>query len=46
MNARRFDAIMLQTKTVDAKATPFGVEVTFAAAPVKFVIDPHGELGK
>ncbi len=32
MNARRFDHIMLKTKTVGAKATPAGIEVTFAAA--------------
>jgi dihydrolipoamide dehydrogenase len=32
MNAPRFDAIMLKTKTVGAKATPEGIEVTFAAA--------------
>ena len=32
MNAPRFDNIMLKTKTVDAKATPAGIEVTFAAA--------------
>ncbi len=29
MNAHRFDNIMLKTKTVDAKATPAGIEVTF-----------------
>ena len=28
-NAPRFDAIMLKTKTVDAKATPAGIDVTF-----------------
>jgi dihydrolipoamide dehydrogenase len=32
MNARRFDNIMLKTKTVGAKATPAGIEVTFASA--------------
>ncbi|MFZ4626082.1 MAG: dihydrolipoyl dehydrogenase, partial [Rhodoferax sp.] len=32
MNAKRFDAIMLKTKTVGAKATPEGIEVTFAPA--------------
>ena len=32
MNAPRFDNIMLKTKTVDAKATPEGIEVTFASA--------------
>ena len=32
MNAPRFDNIMLSTKTVGAKATPAGIEVTFAAA--------------
>ncbi|KQO20136.1 dihydrolipoyl dehydrogenase [Acidovorax sp. Leaf78] len=32
MNAPRFDNIMLKTKTVGAKATPEGIEVTFAAA--------------
>jgi len=31
MNAPRFDNIMLKTKTVGAKATPEGIEVTFAA---------------
>ena len=31
MNAPRFDNIMLKTKTVGAKATPQGIEVTFAA---------------
>jgi len=30
MNAKRFDNIMLKTKTVGAKATPEGIEVTFA----------------
>lgn len=29
MNAPRFDNIMLKTKTVGAKATPVGIEVTF-----------------
>ncbi len=32
MNAPRFDNIMLKTKTVGAKATPAGIEVSFAAA--------------
>ena len=32
MNAPRFDNIMLKTKTVGAKATPAGIEVTFAPA--------------
>ena len=32
MNAPRFDNIMLNTKTVGAKATPKGIEVTFAPA--------------
>ncbi len=32
MNAPRFDNIMLNTKTVGAKATDAGIEVTFAAA--------------
>ncbi len=32
MNAPRFDNIMLKTKTVGAKATPEGIEVSFAAA--------------
>ena len=32
MNARRFDNIMLKTKTVGARATPEGIEVTFASA--------------
>ncbi|MBA3595349.1 MAG: dihydrolipoyl dehydrogenase [Polaromonas sp.] len=32
MNAPRFDNIMLKTKTVGAKATEAGIEVTFAAA--------------
>ena len=32
MNAPRFDNFMLKTKTVGAKATPAGIEVTFAAA--------------
>ncbi len=31
MNAPRFDNIMLNTKTVGAKATPAGIQVTFAA---------------
>jgi len=32
MNAKRFDNIMLKTKTVGAQATPEGIKVTFAAA--------------
>ncbi len=32
MNAKRFDNIMLKTKTVGAEATPEGIRVTFAAA--------------
>jgi dihydrolipoamide dehydrogenase len=32
MNAKRFDNIMLNTKTVSAKATDAGIEVHFAAA--------------
>ena len=32
MNAPRFDNIMLNTKTVGAKATPAGIEVTFESA--------------
>jgi dihydrolipoamide dehydrogenase len=32
MNAKRFDNIMLKTKTVGAKATPEGIEVTFESA--------------
>ncbi len=32
MNAPRFDSIMLNTKTVSAKAVSAGIEVTFAAA--------------
>ncbi len=32
MNAKRFDHIMLKTKTVGAEATPEGIKVTFAAA--------------
>ena len=32
MNAPRFDNIMLKTKTVGAKATPEGIEVTFESA--------------
>ena len=32
MNAPRFDNIMLKTKTVGAKATSAGIEVTFAAS--------------
>ncbi len=32
MNAKRFDNIMLKTKTVGAKATPEGIEVSFESA--------------
>jgi len=32
MNAKRFDNLMLKTKTVGARALPEGIEVTFAAA--------------
>ncbi|MBP3982637.1 dihydrolipoyl dehydrogenase, partial [Acidovorax sp. JG5] len=32
MNAKRFDNIMLKTKTVGAEATPDGIKVTFAPA--------------
>jgi dihydrolipoamide dehydrogenase len=32
MNAKRFDNVMLKTKTMGARATPDGIEVTFAAA--------------
>ena len=32
MNAKRFDNIMLKTKTVGAEATPEGIKVTFAPA--------------
>ncbi len=32
MNAKRFDNIMLKTKTVSARALPEGIEVTFASA--------------
>ena len=32
MNAKRFDNIMLKTKTVSARALPEGIEVTFEAA--------------
>ncbi len=32
MNAKRFDNIMLKTKTVGAEATPEGIKVSFAAA--------------
>ena len=32
MNAKRFDNIMLKTKTVGACALPEGIEATFAAA--------------
>ncbi len=32
MNAKRFDNIMLKTKTVSARALPEGIEVTFESA--------------
>jgi len=32
MNAKRFDNIMVNTKTIAARATPAGIEVTFAPA--------------
>jgi dihydrolipoamide dehydrogenase len=32
MNAKRFDTVMLKTKTTGAKATPKGIEVTFEGA--------------
>jgi dihydrolipoamide dehydrogenase len=32
LNAKRFDNILLKTKTVGARATPEGIEVTFAPA--------------
>jgi dihydrolipoamide dehydrogenase len=37
MNAKRFDKVMLKTKTVGAKATPAGIEVSFEGekAPAK-----------
>jgi len=40
MNAPRFDNIMLKTKTVGAKATPAGIEVTFASAEEGGVAPP------
>jgi dihydrolipoamide dehydrogenase len=40
MNAGRFDNIMLKTRTVAARATPEGVEVTFAAAEEGGVAPP------
>jgi len=41
MNAHRFDNIMLKTRTVGAKATPAGIEVTFEGegAPVPQTYD-------
>ena len=36
MNAKRFDNILLKTRTVGSKATPEGIEVTF---------DPSEERG-
>jgi dihydrolipoamide dehydrogenase len=41
MNAHRFDNILLKTKTVGAKATPAGIEVTFEGegAPVPQTYD-------
>jgi dihydrolipoamide dehydrogenase len=41
MNAKRFDNIMLKTKTVGAKALPEGIEVTFAAAEGGWQLPPH-----
>ncbi len=32
LNAKRFDNIMLKTKTVSARALPEGIEVTSASA--------------
>ncbi len=40
MNARRFDNIMLGTRTVDARATSDGIEVTFAAAQEGGAVPP------
>ncbi|MBK7050502.1 MAG: dihydrolipoyl dehydrogenase, partial [Rhodoferax sp.] len=40
MNAKRFDNIMLATKTVAARALPEGVEVTFAPAKEGVTVPP------
>jgi dihydrolipoamide dehydrogenase len=40
MNAKRFDNIMLATKTVAARALPDGVEVTFAPAKEGVTVPP------
>jgi len=40
MNAPRFDNIMLKTKTVGAKATPAGIEVTFESAEPGGAVPP------
>jgi dihydrolipoamide dehydrogenase len=40
MNAPRFDNIMLNTKTVAAKATPEGIEVTFEPAKEGVTVPP------
>jgi dihydrolipoamide dehydrogenase len=40
MNAKRFDNIMLKTKTVSARALPEGIEVTFESA------EPHTQRQK
>ncbi|MBU0590451.1 MAG: dihydrolipoyl dehydrogenase [Gammaproteobacteria bacterium] len=40
MNAPRFDNIMLKTRTVGAKATPAGIEVTFESAEPGGVAPP------
>jgi dihydrolipoamide dehydrogenase len=40
LNAKRFDNILLKTKTVGARATPEGIEVTFAAAEEGGTVPP------
>jgi dihydrolipoamide dehydrogenase len=40
MNAPRFDNILLKTKTVGAKATPKGIEVTFESAEPGGAVPP------
>ncbi len=40
MNAPRFDNIMLKTKTVGARATPAGIEVTFESAEPGGTVPP------
>jgi dihydrolipoamide dehydrogenase len=40
MNAHRFDNIMLKTRTVAAKATPDGIEVTFDSSEPGWVAPP------